>query len=91
MAFKVDRIADLDREAIRESVIERFSIERMTDGYEAIYREMLARRPGGGRGGLRSGVGGGVPVMAGQDRRDDAPNDAGAARPKAEVEATALP
>jgi glycosyltransferase involved in cell wall biosynthesis len=40
MAFKVDRVVDLDREAIRESVIDRFSIERMTDGYEAIYRAM---------------------------------------------------
>lgn len=44
MAFKVDRVADLDREAIRESVIDRFSVERMTDGYEAIYRERLAER-----------------------------------------------
>ena len=42
MAFRVDRVADLDRQAIRESVIERFSVERMTDGYEAIYRERLA-------------------------------------------------
>ena len=41
MAFRVDRVADLDRQAIRDSVIERFSVERMTDGYEAIYREML--------------------------------------------------
>jgi glycosyltransferase involved in cell wall biosynthesis len=44
MAFKVDRVADLDRAAIRESVIDRFSVERMTDGYEAIYRAMLAPR-----------------------------------------------
>jgi glycosyltransferase involved in cell wall biosynthesis len=44
MAFKVDRVDDLDREAIRESVIDRFSVERMTDGYEAIYREMLGGR-----------------------------------------------
>jgi glycosyltransferase involved in cell wall biosynthesis len=44
MAFKVDRVADLDRAAIRESVIDRFSVERMTDGYEAIYRERLAER-----------------------------------------------
>jgi glycosyltransferase involved in cell wall biosynthesis len=42
MAFKVDRIDDLDRKAIRESVIDRFSVERMTDSYEAIYRTMLA-------------------------------------------------
>jgi glycosyltransferase involved in cell wall biosynthesis len=46
MAFKVDRVEDLDREAIRESVIDRFSVERMTDGYEAIYREMLTPRSG---------------------------------------------
>jgi glycosyltransferase involved in cell wall biosynthesis len=46
MAFKVDRVADLDRVAIRESVIDRFSVERMTDGYEAIYGEVLdERRP----------------------------------------------
>jgi glycosyltransferase involved in cell wall biosynthesis len=44
MAFKVDRVDDLDREAIRDSVIERFSVERMVDGYEAIYRRMLQPR-----------------------------------------------
>jgi glycosyltransferase involved in cell wall biosynthesis len=49
MAFKVDKVAELDREAIRESVIDRFSVERMTDGYEAIYRRMLASRGGGSR------------------------------------------
>ena len=31
----------LDREAIRASVLERFSAGRMTDGYEALYRRML--------------------------------------------------
>jgi glycosyltransferase involved in cell wall biosynthesis len=41
MAFKVDRVADLDRLAIRESVLERFSVERMTDRYEAVYRARL--------------------------------------------------
>ena len=46
MAFKVDRVEDLDREAIRESVIDRFSVERMTDGYEAIYRRMLGAPDG---------------------------------------------
>jgi glycosyltransferase involved in cell wall biosynthesis len=44
MAFKVDRVEDLDRGAIRDSVIDRFSVERMTDGYEAIYRRMLRTR-----------------------------------------------
>ena len=47
MAFRVDRVADLDRQAIRDSVIERFSVERMTDGYEAIYRERIAAARGG--------------------------------------------
>jgi glycosyltransferase involved in cell wall biosynthesis len=42
MAFRVDRVGDLDRQAIRDSVIERFSVERMTDGYEAIYRERVS-------------------------------------------------
>ena len=41
LAFHVARVEPLDRAAIRESVIERFSAARMTDGYEAIYREML--------------------------------------------------
>lgn len=48
MAFLVDRVADLDRQAIRESVIERFSVERMTDGYEAVYHAVLH---GGGAAG----------------------------------------
>jgi glycosyltransferase involved in cell wall biosynthesis len=41
LAFNVPRVADLDREAIRASVMERFSAERMADGYEALYRRML--------------------------------------------------
>jgi glycosyltransferase involved in cell wall biosynthesis len=41
MAFHVDHVADLDRAAIRASVLERFSAERMTDGYEAVYRRVL--------------------------------------------------
>ena len=41
MAFKVDRVVDLDRRAIRDSVLDRFSVERMTDRYEAVYRAQL--------------------------------------------------
>jgi glycosyltransferase involved in cell wall biosynthesis len=41
MAFKIDRVADLDREAIRASVLDRFSVERMTDGYEEVYQRVL--------------------------------------------------
>ena len=47
MAFQVDRVEDLDREAIRTSVIERFSASRMTDGYEAIYARVLERTDDG--------------------------------------------
>lgn len=41
LAFHVPAVADLDRRAIRESVIDRFSATRMADGYEALYRRML--------------------------------------------------
>jgi hypothetical protein len=41
MAFMVDRVASLDRDAIRASVIDRFSARRMADGYEALYARML--------------------------------------------------
>jgi glycosyltransferase involved in cell wall biosynthesis len=41
LTFNVPRVADLDREAIRASVIDRFSAARMADGYEALYRKML--------------------------------------------------
>ena len=44
MAFMVDRVADLDRREIRESVLDRFSVERMTDRYEAVYRARLDAR-----------------------------------------------
>ena len=49
-AFLVDRVADLDREAIRASVLERFSAARMTDGYLEIYRTMLADAASNGSG-----------------------------------------
>lgn len=42
MAFLVDRVGELDRAAIRRSVLERFSAQRMADGYEAVYRRVLA-------------------------------------------------
>jgi glycosyltransferase involved in cell wall biosynthesis len=42
LAFNVPRIEELDREEIRASVIDRFSAARMADGYEALYRKMLA-------------------------------------------------
>ena len=41
MAFKVAGVADLDRAAIRTSVLERFSADRMTDRYEELYATMV--------------------------------------------------
>jgi glycosyltransferase involved in cell wall biosynthesis len=41
MAFMVERVSSLDREAIRSSVIDRFSAKRMADGYEALYARIL--------------------------------------------------
>lgn len=41
IAFLVDDVAELDRAAIRASVIDRFSAARMADGYEALYARML--------------------------------------------------
>jgi glycosyltransferase involved in cell wall biosynthesis len=44
LATRVDAVAGLDRQAIRSSVQERFSAARMTDGYEALYRRLIADR-----------------------------------------------
>lgn len=41
LAFLVDRVEELDREAIRASVLDRFSAARMADGYEAVYARLL--------------------------------------------------
>jgi glycosyltransferase involved in cell wall biosynthesis len=37
LAFLVDRVESLDRTAIRESVVDRFSASHMADGYEEVY------------------------------------------------------
>ena len=47
LAFLVDRVVDLDRAAIRASVIDRFSATRMADAYEAVYARMLGLEDGG--------------------------------------------
>ncbi len=41
LAFLVDRVDTLDRDAIRASVIERFSATRMTDAYEELYERAI--------------------------------------------------
>lgn len=45
MAFYADRLGSLDRVAIRERVVERFSAARMTDRYEELYARMVSRGP----------------------------------------------
>lgn len=39
----IDRAAELDRAAIRRTVIDRFSVERMADAYLALYTRILRR------------------------------------------------
>jgi glycosyltransferase involved in cell wall biosynthesis len=41
LAAAVERVGELDRRAIRASVIGRFSASRMADGYEAIYARLM--------------------------------------------------
>jgi glycosyltransferase involved in cell wall biosynthesis len=56
LAFKIDGVDGLDRAEIRRSVLERFSAGRMTDAYEALYRELV--RPGSQAAiGLEAGAG----------------------------------
>ena len=45
LAAAVERVGTLDRAAIRASVLERFSGARMTDGYEQVYRRVIAEWP----------------------------------------------
>jgi len=46
MAYKVERVGELDRAAIRASVLDRFSATRMTDRYLEVYARMLDRAAG---------------------------------------------
>jgi glycosyltransferase involved in cell wall biosynthesis len=50
MAFLIDRVAELDRSAVRAHALTQFSASRMVDDYEEVYYRMLAdRRLGGPR------------------------------------------
>lgn len=40
----IDKAAKLSRSACREHVLSNFSVQRMTDGYEAVYRQILLER-----------------------------------------------
>jgi glycosyltransferase involved in cell wall biosynthesis len=43
-ALAVEMVRDLDRAAIRERALRRFSAARMVDEYEALYRQLIAAR-----------------------------------------------
>jgi glycosyltransferase involved in cell wall biosynthesis len=56
MAFKVDRVDELDRDAISRSVKARFSATQMTDRYLEVYRSVLEGGDSGGRDALAEGA-----------------------------------
>jgi len=47
LAFFVERVGALDRKAIRESVVDRFSAKRMADSYEEVYVRAIERTRAG--------------------------------------------
>jgi glycosyltransferase involved in cell wall biosynthesis len=87
IAFYADRVGGLDRLAIRERVVERFSAARMTDRYEELYARLASgpRQAGSDDGpdaGMRSAVA--IPVIPEPDPDLPPPPVAttvGAARP----------
>ena len=40
----LDRVAQLDRSACREHILNHFSVQKMVDGYEAVYQQVLSER-----------------------------------------------
>ena len=50
LANLVDRVDELDREAVRASALDRFNADRMTDAYEELMASLVER---GGRQGQR--------------------------------------
>ena len=40
----VSKVGALDRKVCREHVLNRFSVQRMTDGYEAVYQQIMAEK-----------------------------------------------
>ncbi|MBX4216104.1 glycosyltransferase family 4 protein [Candidatus Parcubacteria bacterium] len=46
MIEAVDNIGEIDRAACRAHVLENFSVKKMADGYEAVYRKILEEKQG---------------------------------------------
>jgi glycosyltransferase involved in cell wall biosynthesis len=40
----IDKVAALSRQACRQHVIDRFSVQKMVDGYEEVYRQVVSER-----------------------------------------------
>lgn len=40
----IPKVGQLKREDCRDHVVKNFSVQKMTDGYEAVYRQVLAER-----------------------------------------------
>jgi glycosyltransferase involved in cell wall biosynthesis len=79
MAFHADRIAGLDRRAMRERVLERFSAARMTDRYEELYARSIGhRRPASAEVG--TGPGAASFELPARDRSNDPQESATPAR-----------
>ena len=47
--FALSRVASLDRDRISAMTRKRFSVDRMVEDYEAVYRRLVAADPGKGR------------------------------------------
>lgn len=52
----IDRVSELSRAACREYVSNRFSLQSMTDGYEAVYRQLLVDKLAPSNGHLRNAL-----------------------------------
>jgi len=84
LAFLADGIGRLDRRAIRERVVERFSAARMTDRYEELYARLVAGPapgvgPGAGRPSVRTPAAGLVTADDDDRSSGDAGRDRGGA------------
>jgi len=40
----LDQVATIDRRLCREHVVSHFSVQRMVDGYEAVYQQLIDAR-----------------------------------------------
>jgi len=41
----IEPVSQLDRQGCRNHIVQNFSVQRMTDGYEAIYQKVVAQQP----------------------------------------------